>query len=131
MVGSISIFVVLLAGLYFVALGTVSLVRPANANRFLLGFAGSARVHYVELSVRLLVGGALILSAPRMLYSEVFEIFGWLLVAPAIGLLLIPWRWHRLFAQRTVPAVTRYIALIGLASSALGGVILAAVILGS
>ena len=131
MVGSISIFVVLLAGLYFVALGTVSLVRPADANRFLLGFAGSARVHYVELLLRLLVGGAFIFSAPRMLFSEIFGLFGWVLVVTTVGLLLIPWRWHRLFAQRTVPAVTRYIALIGLASLALGGVILAAVVVGS
>jgi uncharacterized protein YjeT (DUF2065 family) len=49
------------------------------------------------------------------------------LLVTTAGLLIVPWRWHHRFAQRVVPLFTRYIALIGLVSLAIGGLILWAV----
>lgn len=126
MTDAIAAVVVALAGLYFAGLGAASLLYPARASRFLLGFAGSPRVHYIELLLRLMVGAALIVHAPRMPYAPVFGTFGWLLVTTTAILLVAPWRWHRHFAQLAVPMALPYIALIGLASMLLGGVILAA-----
>ncbi len=123
--------VVVLVGLYFIALAAVSLLAPTRANRFLLGFADSALKHYAELFLRFVVGAALLVSAPRMLLPDVFTLFGWVLLVTTAGLLLIPWRWHQRFAHWAVPRATRHIALIGLASLALGGFILAAVVRGS
>ena len=57
---------VLLAGLYFVGLAAAALAAPARAADFLQGFASSASAHYVELALRLAVGCAFILRAPRM-----------------------------------------------------------------
>ena len=122
---------IVLAGLYLLALGVVSLVVPARANRFLLGFASSKSVHFTELLLRCLVGAALIIYAPRMSFSGAFSLFGWVLLVTTVCLAFVPWRWHHRFAQQAVPHTTRHIALLGVASLAIGGLILAAVLSGS
>ena len=122
---------VVLAALYLVALGATSLVVPARASRFLLGFAASRSIHFAELLLRLVVGAALVFFAPHMSFSGAFIFFGWVLLVTTACLLLVPWRWHRRFTQHAVPHATRYIRLIGVASLAFGGLMLAAVSRGS
>ena len=131
MIYAIAFAVVVLVGLYLVVLATVSLFFPAQANRFLLGFAGSASTHYIELFVRTVVGGAFVLHAPRMLFPYVFAVLGWVLLVTTAGLLLVPWQWHRRFAQQAVPRATRHLKLIGLCSLVFGGLVLVAAIAGS
>jgi len=116
--------IIVLAGAYLVVLGAASLFASARASRFLLGFASSQRVHLAEMFLRLLVGGALVLFAPRMPLSPAFGIFGWVLIATTTCLLLIPWEWHHRFAQRAVPLFTRRISVLGVVSLAIGGFIL-------
>lgn len=112
------------AGLYLVSLGTVSLLAPSLAGRFLLGFATTPAKHYTELAVRLLIGGSFVLRARAMLLPDFFSLFGWVLLATTAGLLLIPWRWHHRFAQRVAPEVLRFLPLVGLASMVLGAFVL-------
>lgn len=128
MIEVLALTVVLLTGLYFIALAAVSLLMPVRSNRFLLGFADSPLKHYAELFLRFVVGAAFVIYAPRMLFSEGFTLFGWVLLVTTACLLLIPWRWHHRFAQQAVPRATRHITLIGLSSLALGGFIMAAVV---
>jgi hypothetical protein len=118
--------VVLLAGLYFAGLGAVALAAPALARRFLLGFARSRALHYLELTVRLVVGGAFLLCAPGMRFPLAFTIFGWTIVLTTVGLVLVPWRWHRRIAQQAVPRALHYLPLLGVASLLLGGFVLCA-----
>ncbi|MBI3129799.1 MAG: hypothetical protein HYZ13_00430 [Acidobacteria bacterium] len=66
-----------------------------------------------------------------MLFPGAFRMFGWVLVITTGVLLLIPWRWHRRFAERAVPSATRYLSLVGLSSLALGGLLLTAVLRGT
>jgi hypothetical protein len=127
MIEALAFAVVVLTGLYFMALAGVSFFQPALANRFLHGFAASALAHYAELFLRLLAGGAFVLHAPRMLLSQAFSLFGWVLLVTTALLLLVPWRWHHRFAQLVVPRASGHITLLGLASLAIGGLILAAV----
>lgn len=127
----LALSIVCLAGLYFFVLGALALARPDTAKRFLLGFAGSARAHYSELFVRILVGASLVLYSPLMAFSVAFSVFGWVLVGTSAGLLLIPWQWHHRFAQRSVPAALRFISVIGLFSLGLGVLTVAAAALGS
>ncbi|MEM9554293.1 MAG: hypothetical protein AAGC60_08540 [Acidobacteriota bacterium] len=127
MIALVALFVVVLAGLYLVTLALASFFAPRAAARFLDGFAGSARAHVVEMAVRLTVGGALVLAAPRMLYEPAVSAFGWLLVATSLVLLLLPWRWHRAFARTVVPPLTRRVWLFGLFALPLGAALLYAV----
>lgn len=123
--------VVLLAGLYLLALGAASLLVPARASRFLLGFASSSLVHHTELVLRFVAGAGFVLYAPRMFFSDAFSLFGWVLLITTAGLLVVPWRWHHRFAQRAVPLFTGHVAWVGLVSLAIGGLILWAVVRGS
>ena len=123
--------IVVLVALYFIALGTSSLITPSFAKRFLLGFAESAFVHYTELLVRLVVGIAFLIHSPRMLFANGFHIFGWLLIVTTAALLLVPWQWHRRFASKSVPQALRYLTIIGLCSLAFGGFIIVAVARGT
>lgn len=122
--------VIVLAGLYLLALGLASLVVPSRASGFLLGFASSECVHFAELFLRFVVGVAFVVYAPRMSLSGAFSLFGWILLVTTACLVFVPWRWHRRFAQQAVPRATRHIALVGVASLAMGGLILAAVSFG-
>ena len=122
---------VISAGLFFIALGSTSIIAPRRASQFLLGFPGSPRKHYAELAFRFLIGGSLVASAPLMLFPNAFFLFGWVLLATTAALLLVPWRWHHHFAARAVPAALRFLPLIGVSSVALGGLVLVAVIRGS
>ena len=126
----IALAVVLLSGLYLLALGAASLLVPARASRFLLGFASSSSVHFTEMLLRFIAGVGFVLYAPRMLLSDAFNLFGWVLLVTTAGLLVIPWRWHHRFAQRAVPLFTGHIAWVGLVSLVIGGFILWAVLHG-
>ena len=114
-------FVVLtLAGIYFLLLGIGCLFAPALARRFLLGFAGSAFKHYLEMAIRMIVGIAMVIQAPHLPYSMVFTVFGWMLIATTAVLLVIPWTWHQRFAKKVLPRVASSLPLIGVVSIAMG-----------
>ncbi len=127
----LALAVIVAASLYLIVLGVSALIVPAQASRFLLGFAGSLKVHLVELSVRMVVGLALLIYAQQMFAPEVFELLGWMLIATTALLVVLPWRWHRQFAELAVPRAVRYMSLIGPSSLIFGALILAAVIRGS
>lgn len=118
------------AGIYLVGLGVAALFRPGRAKSFLAGFASSARTHYAELVVRLIVGVALVVSAPRMRVSALVLIFGYVLVATTVGMFAVPWRLHNRFAAWSVPIATRNMPLFALGSIVGGACLLASLLLG-
>lgn len=107
-----------------IGLAVVIFARPSAAEQFLMSFASSARTHYAEQALRLLVGSAIVNCAGSMWYPELFRIFGWLVVGTTIGLLLIPWQWHHKLATLVMPSVIRRMRLFALAAAGLGGFIL-------
>jgi hypothetical protein len=127
----LALFVVIFGGLFFLTLGCVSLLAPTRARRFLLAFAGSPTKHYAELAIRFLLGSAFVLAAPATVNSAMFTLFGWVLLATTVALLLVPWRWHHRFARRAVPEALRFLPLVGTTSVALGGLVLWSVFRGN
>lgn len=128
MIALLALLLVSLTGGYLVALGLVALLRPQQAQSFLLGFASSARLHYLEIVIRMLVGLAFIHSAEYVFSARAFTGFGWLLVLTSLPLLLLPWQWHRHFAAKAVSASRHYLAFIGGAALMLGVAILLAIL---
>lgn len=124
MLNIFALVVVLLFGSYLVALAVVAFAHPALASRYLLGFAGSASAHYLELLLRILVGAAFLVRAPGMLLPGLFTVFGWVLLVTSAGLLLVPWQWHQAFARRAVPQAVRSIGLVAVSSLLAGGFVL-------
>jgi len=116
--------IVLLSAIFLIILACLSIFTPKHAIRFLGGFASSAKTHYLEMIIRLIVGTAFIINAPNMLYSKVFMIFGWLLVGSTAILILLPWRWHNLFGQKIASPVIQQAWLIGIGSLMLSALVI-------
>ena len=131
MISILALTLIVAAALYFVVLGAAALAAPERVTRFLQGFAGSAKAHYVELLVRLAVGVAFLLRAPALPLPQVFTLFGGCLVITTVCLFAVPWRWHRWFAERTVPHAIRHLRLFAAASLLLGVIVLVAALKGS
>lgn len=112
--------IVVVAGVYLVALGVGCFVRPNFAARFLLGFARSAFEHYLELALRVLVGASLVEMSGAPACPPIFNVFGWVLIVTSLLMFVMPWRWHQQFAQQAVPQALRYITLVGAASIMFG-----------
>ena len=86
----------------------------------MLGFASSAFTHYLEISLRIIIGAALVVYAPRMMFAMAFLVFGWMLIGTSAVLALIPWSWHNRFAKLTLPRILKYPALLAIFSAAMG-----------
>jgi hypothetical protein len=110
--------------MFLIGLAAVIASKPPLAERFLRSFASSARAHYTEQGLRLLAGAAIVTFANSMWYPRLFELFGWLVVVTAIGLILMPWRWHQKFGTWAIPLVIRHMWLFALGAFALGSFIL-------
>lgn len=111
-------------GLSLVAFAVLIIANPGLAKRWLGLFASSARAHYTEQVVRLLVGAAMAVFAPSMVFSQLFKTLAWLIVITAIILLLLPWRWHNQFAAWAIPLATRHLKLYAVGAFGLGVFIL-------
>lgn len=131
MLDVLALAVVLLTGAYLLALAIVAFAAPQRAKSFLASFASSPTAHYVELVVRLLVGAAFVVGASRMQFSHAFSIFGWVVIATTIALLVMPWRWHHRFAAWSVPIATRRMALFAVGPLSAGAFVILSVVLGA
>ena len=67
-------------GLFLVGLTAVVFVKPAVAERFFMSFASSARAHYTEQVIRLLIGASLVIRSAAMWQPKVFWFVGWAIV---------------------------------------------------
>ena len=106
--------------LFLIGLAALVVAKPPLAERFLLSFASSARAHYTEQGLRLLVGAAIVTVSSSMRYPEFFRLFGWLVTVSAAGLLLTPWTWHQKLGERVLPHVIRHMRVFALGAATLG-----------
>ena len=116
--------VVVAFGLFLIALPGVAFAKPAIAGRFLTAFASSARTHYVEQVVRVLVGAALVVRSPVMSQPKMFWLVGWAIVVSSAVLLCVPWQWHHRLGERVLPLLVRYLRVYAVGSFALGALLL-------
>lgn len=119
-----ALVLILAFGVFLLALAGLLVFSEERGKRFLLGFATSAFTHYLEISLRIIVGAALVVWATKMLFSPVFLVFGWMLIGTSAVLAVIPWRWHKRFADLSVPPVLKYPKLLAIVAAAMGSFIL-------
>ena len=123
--------VIVAFGLFLIALTGVAFAKPAIAERFVTAFASSARTHYAEQVIRLLIGAALVVLAPTMWQPKIFWLVGWAVVVSSVALMCVPWQWHHRFAERVLPIVVRHLKLCSVGPFAFGALLLYAVFAGS
>jgi len=116
--------VVVASGLSLIAFPGVAIAKPAIAERFLTAFASSARTHYVEQVVRLVVGAALVVRSPIMWQPEMFWLVGWAIIVSSTVLLCVPWQWHHRLGERVLPLLIRHLRLYAVGSFAFGALLL-------
>lgn len=127
--GGVAVVVLLLAGAYLLGLGIATATHPEQVRRFLSAHASSARTHFIELVVRMVVGVALLVASPRMHGSAAFRVAGLVLAGTTIVLAVLPWRVHHRFAAWSVPIASRRLLLLGVGAVGAGVVLLAALLL--
>jgi hypothetical protein len=120
----VAAFVVVAFGLLLITFMGVAFAKPAIAERFLMGFASSARTHYVEQFFRLLFGAALVVRSPAMWQATIFWLVGWAIVVSSAALMCVPWQWHRRLGERVLPMVVRHLRLYAVGSFAFGALLL-------
>jgi len=116
--------VILFFCIFLIGLAIVIVIKPLRDKQFLSSYASSARAHYTEQIARLIVGIAFVVLAPYMQYSNLFNLFGWILIVTTIGLLLIPWQWHHKFGEWAIPLTLRYMKFYALGAFILGVLII-------
>jgi hypothetical protein len=107
-------------GLFLVGLPVVVFAKPAVAERFFMAFASSARTHYTEQIVRLMIGASLIIRSGAMWQPKVFWLVGWGIVASSLVLILTPWQWHDRFGEEVRPMLIRHMKLFAVGLLAFG-----------
>jgi hypothetical protein len=117
-------------GLLLIGFTVVVFARPAIAERFLTAFASSARTHYTEQVVRLLVGVSLIIRSAAMWQPKVFWFVGWAVGLSSLALIITPWQWHHLFGEKVRPMLIRRMKVYAVALLAFGALIIYAVFTG-
>jgi uncharacterized protein YjeT (DUF2065 family) len=123
-------FVVVAFGLFLIAFTVVVFAKPAIAERFLSAFASSARAHYIEQVLRLLIGAALVVLSPGMWQSNIFWLVGWTIVVSSLALMCAPWQWHQRFGERVRPIFMRHLRLYAVGALAFGVLLLYGVFAG-
>jgi hypothetical protein len=111
-------------GLFLVGLTVVAFAKPAVAERFFMSFASSARAHYAEQVIRLLIGTSLVIRSAEMWQPKVFWFVGWAIVLSSLVLILSPWQWHQRFGEKVRPMLIRRMKLFAVGLLAFGVLLL-------
>lgn len=101
--------IITLTGLALIVFFGLTLVAKDKAISFMQGFASSPLTHFFEQILRIIVGAALVAHSPKVAFELFFNVLGWLMILSSVGLILIPWRWHKKFADLVIPTVIQYI----------------------
>jgi len=111
-------------GLFLIGLTIVVFAKPAVAERFFMSFASSARAHYTEQVIRLLIGTSLVIRSAEMWQPKVFWFLGWAVVLSSLVLILSPWQWHQRFGEKVRPMLIRRMKLFAVGLLAFGVLLL-------
>jgi hypothetical protein len=121
---SLAAIIVVVFALFLVGLATLAFARPAAVERFLMSFASTARAHYVEQIFRFLIGASLVVLSPAVWQPNVFRFIGGTIAVTAVGLMLLPWRWHQRFGKHVLPIVIRRLGIYAVGIFAFGAFLL-------
>lgn len=125
MFATASQWLVIVAGLWLIAVGVFMLIQPRQALVVLGQMGGSPRVHIGEMAVRILAGIAMVLAAAASRFPLALAVIGSFLIVSALVLLLLPRRWHAAYSTwwsiRIPVAAVRLMAPV---SWAMGGALI-------
>ena len=83
-------YLIILFGVLIVVVGLVMLVRPSPFIDYLRRYSLTTSMQVLAVAVRIVLGLALILYADQSKFPLVLEIIGWLSLAAAVTIAVIP-----------------------------------------
>lgn len=116
--------VMVIFGLYLISLLVITILNKKVAVNYFSSFASSAKAHYLEQILRLIVGVSMLSFSKSMFYAHFFEIFAWIIILSTIVLILIPWQWHNKLGKLAIPLVIRNLKFYAVSASIFGVFIL-------
>lgn len=121
----VSKWMVILFGLFFIAVGFLMLFAPERARAILRKAGSTSFINYAEITIRMIPAIGLIIYADYSKFPEVFKLFGWFMLATSLVLYFVPRKWHHNYALRSADMLKPgYIRWLSLASLVFGGVII-------
>jgi hypothetical protein len=120
--------IMVMFGLYLIGLLVVTVLNKKTAVRYFSSFASSARAHYLEQVVRLIIGISMLTFSKSMLYPQFFEIFAWIIILSTVVLIVIPWTWHNKAGKWAIPLTIRNLKFYAVSASIFGVFLLYCVI---
>jgi len=92
-------WIVIMLGAFIIFVGFVMLFTPKKARTTLRKFASTNFINYSEITIRMIVGIALILYSDFAKSPITFKIFGWFMVITALILYCVPRKLHHKFSM--------------------------------
>lgn len=118
----VSQWTAIVAGMWLIGLGGLMAFWPHRALAALARMGGSNTVHFGEMAIRTLIGGALVIAGPASRFPVVIPVIGWFLIVSALVLAVLPRRWHAAYSvwwSKHIPvAAVRVIAPLSVAGGA-------------
>jgi len=111
--------IVMAGGAWLVAVALLMAWRPDTCLRLFRRMADTLKTSgrrqtLIEQGLRVLAGAALVVRAPEAKAPLAFAVFGWLLVASSLLILVLPMRWHAAYGdwwlERLTPRTVRWLS---------------------
>ncbi len=120
MITTVAQWLVILSGIWLIAVSIFMFASPQTATRCLSKAASTNFINYLELTLRGIWGLALVQYAELSGFPEVFRIFGWFMVVTTAVLFFIPRKWHARYAVWSVKLIAPYMRIASPFSLAFG-----------
>lgn len=125
MLTEIAKWTVFLFGLFIILCGFLMLFKPQKARTILRLFASTNLINYTEITLRMLIGIAIIIYSAFCKHPSLFNVFGWFLFVTAIILFLVPRKIHHRFSLKSAEIIKpSYFRLISPFAFLFGGFII-------
>jgi len=105
MITQLAKWIVMLFGLFIIFAGFLMLFKPKKAQGLLRKFASTNFINYTEITIRMIVGIALVLHSDFCKSPEIFKYFGWFMVVTALILYCVPRKLHHKFSKRSADII--------------------------
>ena len=125
MMVEIAKWVVILFGVYIILIGFLMLIKPKVARSTLRKAASTNFINYAEITIRLMIGIALIIYADFSKFPEGFNVFGWFLAITSLILYVVPRHMHHAFSMKSADILRPiYFQLVSPFAFLFGGLII-------
>lgn len=99
-------YIVILFGIFLIGVGFLMLLKPTKAREYIRKAGSTNFINYFEITIRMIPAAGLVIYSEFSKYPEIFNIFGWFMIATSLVLYFVPRRIHHKYALRCADILT-------------------------